>query len=337
MSFQSKKGLYGVYLAIIFLICSIPIVTRSGNLSTSEITVFIILITLYCTATFFIFYNVLIPKILFKKKTFVFILTSVGYIISYTIVISLFFSLINEVFRTTFYSRFPDIMLYPFLNTLLMGVFGALARLIVNWLETKTKQQELENRSIKSELEMLRSQINPHFLFNTLNNIHSMAESDNKLTAKAIVKLSDIMRYMLYESSSEKVLLSREIDYLGSYIELINLKFKEEGFVQFNVQGDVSGKTISPLMFIPFVENAWKHCKKKTPHPGIIMNLKAANNLIHFEIENQLLETKTKQSEIGGLGLKNINRRLELLYPGKHQLNISETNDKFIVKLHIQE
>lgn len=337
MQRKRNNTLYGIYVAIILLISTIPIVSRSGDLSANEIIVFVLSITVYCSGSFFIVYNVLIPKILFKKKILVFVIVAIGFIVTYTLVVSLIFSLINEIFNTHFYTRFPDIMLYPFLNTLLMSIFGGLARLIINWIELQSKQQEMENRSIKAELEMLRSQINPHFLFNTLNNIHSFAESDNKLTAKAIVKLSDIMRYMLYESSAEKVLLSREIEYLHSYIELINMKFKEKDYVQFSVTGNDAGKMISPMLFVPFVENAWKHGKKKTAHPGIIINLAIEEGNLLFKIENQILEHTSAQKDSGGLGLSNISRRLELLYQEKYELNISETNGKFIVKLIIQE
>jgi two-component system, LytTR family, sensor kinase len=333
----NKKLIHIVFLLIIFFFSAIPIVLKPGSLTYSQTRILIILITIGCVGSFYVFYSYLVPSFFFKNKALKFWMLSIIFIVAYPIVWFVIFRLINYVFGQSYYSSFPDSLLYPFLNTVLVGLFGGLSRFIRNWYETIQIKQELENKTIKSELALLRSQINPHFLFNTLNNIHTYAYVDAEKTAYSIEKLSDIMRYMLYESNTEKVFLEREIEYIKSYIDLLNLKFKEKDFVQFNIEGEVAGKRISPMLFIPFVENAFKHGKKKISHPGIIVNLKVNSELIEFDVTNHVSENIVENDEDGGIGLQNITRRLELLYPERHEFTIEENDNKFFVKLIIKE
>jgi ligand-binding sensor domain-containing protein/sensor histidine kinase YesM len=197
---------------------------------------------------------------------------------------------------------------------------------------------ELTAQNQTSELALLRSQINPHFLFNTLNNIYSLVYQKSESGPEAVMKLSEIMRYMLYEATSEKVLLQNEINYLKSFIELQLLRIKNREFVSFNINGNVERRTISPMLLIAFVENAFKHGVKRGVNPGIIINLDVSDNKITFEVINYCRRNGELNKDLtGGIGLANIKRRLELLHPNKFKLDILNNEDLYHVKLHIDE
>jgi len=197
-------------------------------------------------------------------------------------------------------------------------------------------KSELITQNQQSELALLRSQINPHFLFNTLNNIYSLVYTKSNDAPRAMTKLSDIMRYMLYEATTEKVMLSKEINHLKSYIELLLLRLSGNRFIEFNVEGNTENKFIAPMLLFPFVENAYKHCNKKSPVPGIKITLVVQEDLLTYTIVNSVKrETDISENDEGGIGLKNIKRRLELLYPDRHQLIISETVTHYSIELRI--
>ncbi len=220
--------------------------------------------------------------------------------------------------------------------TILYTGLAYLARFTTRWIVDQQVKSELINQNQQSELALLRSQINPHFLFNTLNNIYSLVYTKSDDAPQAMTKLSDIMRYMLYEATTEKVLLSKEINHLRSYIELLLLRLPGKNFIEFKVEGDPENKFIAPMLLFPFVENAYKHCNKKSPVPGIKITLSVQEDLLTFTVVNSIKkETDNSDNDEGGIGLKNIKRRLELLYPDRHQLIISETEEYYSIELRI--
>jgi two-component system, LytTR family, sensor kinase len=216
------------------------------------------------------------------------------------------------------------------------GIYAVLINFTIKLFETQKLKADLINQNQASELALLRSQINPHFLFNTLNNIYSLVYKKSDDAPEAVMKLSSIMRYTLYDSVTDQVLLEKEVEYLKSFIELQQLRFKKNDFVEFNISGNLEGHTIAPMLFISFVENAFKHGSKKVESPGIIVDLKVTEGKIIFEVMNYFKANDVSNVDItGGIGLQNIRRRLELLYKEKHQLEISKTEDKYMVKLEI--
>jgi sensor histidine kinase YesM len=214
---------------------------------------------------------------------------------------------------------------------------GTFFRLTIDWFRKSRRQEELEKQNITNELALLRSQINPHFLFNTLNNIHSFVYRDQDKTAFGIIKLSEIMRYMLYETNADRVSLEKEINYIENYIELQKLRLKDPKFVEFKIEGDISGKNIPPLLLISFVENAFKHGRKNAPAPGIAIILKIFENTLTFEAFNFIAKSSAELNEESGFGLKNLRRRLDLIYGKKYNLEISEDKEKYYVKLFIEK
>jgi len=218
---------------------------------------------------------------------------------------------------------------------IIIGIYAILIRFMINWFESQKLRDELINKQQASELALMRSQVNPHFLFNTLNNIYALVYRKSDEAPEAVMKLSSIMRYMLYDSASLKVPLEKEIEYLKSFIELQNLRIKHPDFVSIKMEGNPEGQTIAPMLLISFVENAFKH-SSKLHRPGIIIRLSTINGNINFEVINYLKKDAPANDELtSGVGLGTIRRRLELIYPGKHKLLINQGEETFKINLEI--
>jgi two-component system LytT family sensor kinase len=228
-------------------------------------------------------------------------------------------------------------MLYNSIRlSLITSIYALLIKFVIDWFDAQKLKTDLLTQNKASELALLRSQINPHFLFNTLNNIYSLVYQKSENAPEAVMKLSSIMRYMLYDATTDKVPLEKEIEYLQSFIELQKLRMKEKEFVELTVTGSPSGRTIAPMLLIPFVENAFKHGSKSGSPPGIVTQLEISPERIRFEVRNAIKPNATIQKDAApGIGLHNIQRRLDLLYPDKHSLVITEDKDTFTVKLII--
>ena len=221
-------------------------------------------------------------------------------------------------------------------HNLLYAFYGILFRMGIDWFSERERQKELERQQTRTELALLRSQVNPHFLFNILNNIHSFSARDPEKTSFAIIKLADIMRYMLYDASAEFVPAEKEISYIRSYLDLQKLRYRDPGFVDFSVEPVTSGATIAPLLFIPFIENAFKH-GSKSASDKIVIEIKITGSNVRFYCRNAKRElTETERTMDKGIGIGNIRRRLDLLYPGKHTLEITDGEGHFTVSLIIQ-
>ncbi|SHF63296.1 sensor histidine kinase [Pedobacter caeni] len=199
-------------------------------------------------------------------------------------------------------------------------VVSSLTKFAVDWFGNERIQRNLESEKKEMELQFLKSQLNPHFLFNSLNNIYSLAYQKSDKTADAILKLSEIMRYMIYESNDSWVSLSKEIEYVQSYIELQKLRFRDGAAVELSLNGEIDNQQIVPLILISFVENAFKHGVANDPKDPIKINIIANQKILHFSVTNK--KNKHNKDEVGGVGLNNVERRLQLLYPERYKLNI---------------
>lgn len=220
--------------------------------------------------------------------------------------------------------------------TFIISVYSLLIKFAIDWFETQKLRSEMINQTQASELALLRSQVNPHFLFNTLNNIYSLVYQKSDNAPAAVMKLSSIMRYVLYDANTEFVQLEKEVEYLQSFIELQKLRTHQPDFVEFTVTGVINGKTIAPMLLIPFVENAFKHGSRNAMHPGIVIRLDAEPERITFGVINSIKRSNNRtKDKIGGIGLQNIQRRLELLYKGRYKLVINDENDQFEINLVI--
>ena len=213
--------------------------------------------------------------------------------------------------------------------------FTILFLVICRWLFKQIKAViRLKNEKAKTELLHLKSQVNPHFFFNMLNNLYGLVDKDSKKAQELILKLSDMMRYSIYDGQKERVLLSEEINYLQNYIELHKMRYHKAIDIEFNHEIKDEDYKIMPLLFIILLENAFKHGVENLRENAYVhINMTAVNNQVHFDIENNFDATLDNDQE--GIGLNNLKRRLELVYPKKHTLSFSKTADVYKAQLNI--
>jgi LytS/YehU family sensor histidine kinase len=215
----------------------------------------------------------------------------------------------------------------------------AMAYFFLNaWAKSVLLQTQLQANQLSTEIKFLKSQVNPHFLFNTLNNLFSMAQGKgNDELADGISKLSGMMRYMLYDSNEDGVPLCKEITYLQECITLNKLRYAdEEVIVTFDHAGPIADVSIAPMLFIPFVENAFKHGVAIGQRAAIQIAIVISGQKLNFTcINTDYSIIRKMEMEISGIGLENVQRRLELVYPGKHRLTIKKEDGKFMVNLEI--
>jgi Putative regulator of cell autolysis len=292
--------------------------------------------------------KILIPRFLFKGKRGLFL-----YLLFFLLIISLW--LISfALFIITLYSSIalPNTIL-PSLEDVIILLTGTylISLLSSVFYFTKESYQSKEEKIIiekekdmlelkfkEVQLEFLKEQIHPHFIFNMMNNLYALVNESAALSREVIVRLSDLLEYMLYECNTEKVELSKEIKFINNYIELEKIRHDESFNVQTDFPKNVSGIKIAPLILFPFIENAFKHGLKQTNKDFISMKLEVSAPKIQFCINNYKHDTTLpadKKKKSKGLGLKNVRERLELLYQNRYDLQISTDNNIFDVKLKI--
>ena len=202
------------------------------------------------------------------------------------------------------------------------------------WHQNELQKRELVKDHFETELMFLKSQVNPHFLFNTLNSIYSMAVKKSDKTADTIVKLSSLIRYMLYDSDKDFVELEEELIYIRNYIELQSIRLHDDVNLQFQINGKAEGKLIAPMLLVPIIENAFKHGIDYTIKSYVDINITVDKDELSVRIKNSKNKFITEQADKNsGIGLKNVKRRLEMVYPDKHLLDINESDDLFDVSL----
>jgi LytS/YehU family sensor histidine kinase len=202
------------------------------------------------------------------------------------------------------------------------------------WFKSQQDRINLMNQNMKSELMLLKSQINPHFLFNTLNNIDSLIHTQPSKASESIVRLSEILRYVTYDNQQDFVPIDKEEEYLRSYIELNALRFGQN-YISYTADLQTAGRMIAPMLLIPLVENAIKHGDKKNGLPAVSIHLKVVEH-IEFLVVNSIASAENNKDQTGGIGLLNLKRRLELLYPDKYRLEVKTVEkNKFFASLWI--
>jgi two-component system, LytTR family, sensor kinase len=219
---------------------------------------------------------------------------------------------------------------------LMVFVFSTGIRVINQWLRSEQHNKEIANEKLKAELSFLKAQINPHFLFNTLNNIYALATAQSEQTAAAIMKLSSIMRYVLTEARNDLVPLEKEILFTSHYIELQKMRLTDKTIVDFSVRGEPLGHQIAPLLLLPFVENAFKYGISTRERSPINILLEIQKDSLNFKICNQKhLNTLLRVSDNTGIGISNTKRRLDLFYEDRYSLEIDDKANEFSVHLKI--
>jgi sensor histidine kinase YesM len=293
-------------------------------------------------AAYFLVYF-LIPKYLLTKKYFPFLVLFAISAVVFIFLQRLMLSLVTYKFIYPDYAEnfsfFRFNYLYTFFNIHVMAAIFASVKLFEYWYVNQIKNQELQKQKLESELKFLKSQIHPHFLFNTLNNLYALTLDKSEEAPEVVVKLSDLLSYMLYECNAPRVPLEKEINLLSDYLALEKIRYRNELKVDFDIQGRVNGKMIAPLLLIPFVENGFKHgLSKQIKNPWINISVDVEDYLLNFRVENNKpeIDSDDESGYTEGIGLKNVRRRLDLIYGNNYELNVRNDEGVFAVELLVK-
>ncbi|MFN3849530.1 MAG: sensor histidine kinase [Spirosomataceae bacterium] len=231
-------------------------------------------------------------------------------------------------------SRYFSYYLVDNIQNVILFSFGAFfLKMIEDLFRNEKERNDLLTEKIAAEQAFLKNQLNPHFLFNTLNNIYSLTLNQSPKAPEAVLKLSELMRYMLYESNVDKVNLETEVKYLKNFIELQKFRYSGQTFIEFEVAGDLHSQKVAPLLLIAFVENAFKHGEVSEVDKPLKISLLVNQNNLNFTLTNH--KKDQNKDEIGGVGLENVKRRLNLIYPNCHSLEIRDSANQYFCELNI--
>lgn len=227
-------------------------------------------------------------------------------------------------------------LMFNALGLILIYAFAVSFRFMEKWRNDEKHRAELENEKIKTELLFLKQQVNPHFLFNSLNSIYSLALNKSDVVTSSILKLSSILRYMLYDSEDSQVSLHKELEFIQDYIDLQRLRLTEKVLVNYKIIGEAEDYKIEPFIIIPLIENAFKFGTDNVNQTFIIILINILHERIEIKVTNKIVTKAEGNKNQSGIGINNIKRRLELLYPNKHKFTVDEENDVFSVNLAIK-
>lgn len=345
-----KKALF-TELIFLFVVCIlIPFFMGLQIFSHFSWTISLICVTALGFPSVILFYRWLLPVTFGKKRYWLFLLLFPVYLVIYEIntrlaaitVIQLPF--IPAEYRHNLESGHPREFVGHWLTqtigyTCLMLLANTSLYVVLRLLKNQHTLYLLETEKLKLELIHLKSQVQPHFFFNTLNNLYALSVKGSVKTSAMIASLSIIMRYVLYETDREKVPLEREINFITSYVQLEKIRHDEPSLIEFAVQGDPAFVEIEPLLFLPLIENAFKHAlQKDIPGKYVKMAMVIDDDELVFQISNprQTIPVNQQVPMGGGIGLKNVKKRLELLYTGNYQLEIDAGGNTFNVILTIK-
>ena len=293
--------------------------------------------TLDLAAMVYITNYILLPRLFYKKKYVLFCLVVIGMILLSSLIkmnvlgrilhLPSYYDLSNNLKTRIYDNVIPHFFLV---------MAGATIQLMMDVTRLQQRMAETAKEKAEAELNFLKSQMNPHFLFNSLNSVYFLIDKKNQEARQSLHKFSDMLRYQLYEVNGSKIPVEKEINYLQDYVDLQKLRKDDHYSVTFDHESDVKGFAIEPLLLIPFVENAFKHISHHSNGTNYVrVRLSCASGWLLFEVENSKDEIRTNEAH-GGIGLVNVKRRLELLYPGKHVLDIVDTNDAYKVALKLE-
>jgi len=299
-----------------------------------DITLKVCLRITFTAVIFYTNYSLLVPYFLLKKKI-------LPYLFCVVILLLISYLIIFNVFGFEFYDsrnlldkRPSKFIINIFFNSVII-IIGTIIRLYEQWIENDRINKEIEVKKNKTELESLKNQLNPHFLFNSLNSIYSLSTKKSNDTPEAVIMLSELMRYMLYKANNKKVLLKDELKYIENYIKLQHIRIAKNKNVKINIKGVISTQKISPLLFISYIENAFKYGTDFNGNTEIEIDISVKDNELQFKCVN-IIGNRSKDEESSGIGMQNTKNRLELLYPNKHWLTTIENDNKFMVDLKLK-
>lgn len=289
--------------------------------------------------SFYSFYFLLAPRFLARKKFFTLIIFGIPVCalsaVSGALLSPAFFGFGQAIFSDA--REFLTLTASLFAVCAVHGGAALVLSGFVSWYEELALKEELNRRNYETELALIKSQINPHFLFNTINNIDVLIARDPKLASAYLNKLSGILRYMVYETKAERIPLARELDYIEKYVELQKIRTTNPDYVYFEVAGDPGDLRVAPMLLFPFIENAFKHTEGRKKAHSIRIRVSVEANRLLFECENSYRADSDDRQGFGGAGNELIRRRLALTYPEKHSLDVEDDGETYRVKLTLHE
>jgi len=329
--------IYLLLLLVIFVIADTQI--RKTAMFPNFLSLFplIILCVVPNLISFYSFYFFLFPRFLFQKKILSLIIFGALFClisaISGSLISLIFFGFEQAIFHDA--REFFTLTASLFLIAVIHGGIALVIRGFITWYDEIKLKEELAQKSFEMELALIKSQINPHFLFNTINNIDVLINKDAGKASEYLNKLSDILRYMVYETKTEKISLAKELNYIEKYLELQKIRTSNPNYVNFEVTGNTNNLTIAPIILFPFIENAFKHTENKKNSNSINIKVLIEKAKLVFECENSYQNNLQIQQHYGGLGNELIQKRLMLLYPDSHLLEIADNNGIYKLKLSL--
>lgn len=238
----------------------------------------------------------------------------------------------------SWHSIFFEYILFPsffMLKELVFVAMGFIMHAFINWFTSQKEKKALIQKNHQMELALVKAQLDPHFLFNTLNNIDALIQKDPSNASAYLNQLSDIMRFMLFEAKTEKIQLNKEVDYILKFLDLQKIRSTNPDFIQFEIKGKLEEQAIPPMLFIPFIENAFKHLADNTAKGAVKIQLNVEGSIVDFTCENNYSETSQPTDKYNGLGIELIQKRLDLLYPKKHALKVTKRNGIYTTQLSL--
>lgn len=313
------------------------------RLDSNFVTKGILILLIGKIAVFYINYSYLVPQFLLKKRVWLYVVLTLILVVISTLLFKEFgpeFEPRHNISLPPLPKNKPEFLFHikligPFIFNILLVVTGIALRVYPEWNRNERHKKEIEVQKSVTELSFLKNQLNPHFLFNSLNSIYSLTTKKSNDAPEAVITLSELMRYMLYETDNDFVLLKNELEYIQNYLKLQRLRIANNENVTINVHGTISNQKIRPLLLISFIENAFKYGTDFKGNTEIKIEINVKENEVEFTCIN-LIGKRKNDTDSSGIGLQNTKERLELLYPNKHELVVEEKDNRFIVKLTLK-
>lgn len=344
MNFIKNKFLLGfLHLMVWLVLFAFPYLLSSGQNQAIKAVVFFSWIPLFLYAIiFYCNYFLLIERFLFSKKIIWFALINILliaiFIYTNDSIKDVFFE--NQMVHSDKEDAFkPPRSLFIYINIILFSVpvvFSIAVKTTERWIKTEAERHEAVTIKLASELQHLKYQLQPHFFFNSLNNIYSLVDVSPEKAKQTIHSLSKLMRYLLYQTNNEKVSLISEIQFMINYIELMKLRFTENTKIVYDFPVLTQDLQVAPLLFISLIENAFKHGISASQETEIFFKMSCDDNKIHFSIKNHNFPKTISDKSGSGIGLQNMEKRLQLLYPEKYQFTTAVKEGFFIVNLILE-
>lgn len=322
---------WALYTYFWFFLLSVNLETKPALINS------LIIISVHALISYFNIY-ILFAKLLKNKEYFTYVVSLI-----LTVLLGIFLLAMAYYNVETISDQSKDsIWAWEFFRTNAISISYTLAitmslKMVKQWYERERMTKDLEKINMETELKYLKSQINPHFLFNSLNSLYALTLVKSDKAPELVLKLSEILRYVLYEAKEKFVSLDKEINYLRSYLELEKIRHGDRLDVDFKIEGETANKQIAPMLFLTFLENSFKHGISNSAGDGYVnIGMNIAEDQLDFSIANSKPSKKKDPNYAGGIGLENTKKRLSILYPNKFKLETQDDDNTYRVNLNLQ-